>query len=132
MSESMTKSILIVDDEPDITTVLRKGLENEGFTVRTYNDPVEALRKFSPDTYDLVITDVLMPKLNGFELYSKMVKQDPRLKVGFLSGLEIHDKTYKLAHPESNIAFVLKKPLSVVTLVEKVKSELDEWRVVAN
>ena len=128
----MTKSILIVDDEPDITTVLRKGLENEGFTVRTFNDPVEALRRFSPHTYDLVITDVLMPKLNGFELYSKMVKQDPRLKVGFLSGLEIHDKTYKLAHPESNIAFVLKKPLSVITLVEKVKRELDEWRVVAN
>lgn len=119
---------MVVDDEPDVTSVLKQGLETEGFTVSAYNDPEEALGKFNPGSYELVITDVGMPKLNGLELYSRIVKQDPRLKVGFLTGYEMHDQTYKDVHPESNIAFVIKKPVSINTLIERVKVELDGWR----
>jgi DNA-binding response OmpR family regulator len=62
------KKILIVDDEPDITSSLKIGLEDNGFAVDTFNDSVLALSNFQADMYDLVLLDVKMPEMNGFEL----------------------------------------------------------------
>ena len=63
-----TYKILVVDDERDITSVIKKGLKNNGFEVDSYNDPVLALEKFRADVYDILIIDIKMPKMNGFEL----------------------------------------------------------------
>ena len=60
--------ILIVDDEPDITLSFKMILEGNGFKVDTYNDPVIAKGNFKPDAYDLVILDIRMPKVDGFEV----------------------------------------------------------------
>ena len=65
---------MIVYDEPDITSVLRRGREQYGFVVDTFNDPVEALSDFKVGYYDLLLLDISMPKMNGFELYKEMVK----------------------------------------------------------
>jgi DNA-binding response OmpR family regulator len=62
------KKILLVDDEPDITSSLKIGLEDNGFAVDTFNDSVLALSNFQADMYDLVLLDVKMPEMNGFEL----------------------------------------------------------------
>ena len=66
------KKILIVDDEPDVTFTLKKGLEDEGFQIDAFNDPLEALSYFKAGQYDMLLLDVKMPKLNGFELYKEL------------------------------------------------------------
>ena len=58
--------ILLVDDEPDITTLFKITLEDAGFIVHAYNDPLIALSKFKLDYYDLIIVDIKMPTIDGF------------------------------------------------------------------
>ena len=57
-----------MDDEPDITSLLRIALEGAGFSVDTFNDPSIAVQHFQPDSYDLVLLDIIMPKIDGLEL----------------------------------------------------------------
>lgn len=83
----MTK-ILIVDDDTDITLAFKKGLENDGFKVDVFNDPVEALSNFEASKYDLLLLDIRMPKMNGFELYKEMDKIDNDIKVCFIPHLK--------------------------------------------
>lgn len=68
------RRILIVDDEPDVTFTLKKGLEEEGFQIDIFNDPLEAQSYFKAGQYDMLLLDVNMPKLNGFELYRELKK----------------------------------------------------------
>ena len=72
--------ILIVDDEPDIAQVLKMGLEENGFAVDTYNDPLDAILNFKADSYDLLLIDIKMPKMNGFELYNRLHQIDKKAK----------------------------------------------------
>ena len=73
-SDKKRNKILLVDDEPDITLSFETTLQNAGFMVHTYQDPLIALAKFKPGHYDLVILDIKMPEMNGFELYAKCEK----------------------------------------------------------
>ena len=66
--------ILVVDDEPDLTQVSRLALEDHGFKVYSFNDPYLALSKYRPGLYDLVILDIKMPNMDGFELYLEIKK----------------------------------------------------------
>ena len=75
--------ILIVDDEPDITTVLKMTLEDAGFETESFNDPVLALDNFRKGSYSLLLLDINMPKMNGFELYTKIKKIDNKVRVCF-------------------------------------------------
>ena len=79
------KRILAVDDEPDITRLCSLALEYYGFKVDTFNDSEEALSNFRQDYYDLVILDIKMPVMNGFELLREIKKVDESVKVCFLS-----------------------------------------------
>ncbi len=74
--KAFSKIILIVDDDPDVATVFSIGLEDEGFEVYSYNDPLEALSNFKSNFYDLLLIDVNMPKMNGFELCTQILKFD--------------------------------------------------------
>jgi DNA-binding response OmpR family regulator len=74
---------LIVDDEADITTVLKMTLEDNGFQVASFNDPILALENFRKRSYSLLILDINMPKMNSFELYTKIKKIDDKVKVCF-------------------------------------------------
>jgi DNA-binding response OmpR family regulator len=82
--------ILLVDDEPDITMSFEATLQNAGFVVQTYQDPLIALAKFKPGYYDLVILDIKMPKMNGFELYAEMRKVDYKAKFCFITAGEMY------------------------------------------
>ena len=66
------KKILIVDDEPDICLTLANVLEGNGFVVDTFDDPLLALQDFRKVMYDLLILDIKMEKMNGFELYEEI------------------------------------------------------------
>jgi DNA-binding response OmpR family regulator len=79
---------LVVDDEPDITLALRLGLESQGFQVDAFNDPTEALSNFRSDLYDLLLLDIKIPSMNGYELYDEMKKIDDKVKICFLTAFE--------------------------------------------
>jgi two-component system, OmpR family, response regulator ChvI len=80
--------VMIVDDEQDITTIFKIGLENNQFIVTTFNDPVEALSRFKPGLYDFMILDIRMAGMNGFQLYHKIRHIDDKVKVCFLTAFE--------------------------------------------
>jgi DNA-binding response OmpR family regulator len=72
------KKILVVNDEPDVTTMLKMTLERAGLRVDTFNDPVLALKSYKPNLYDLVILDVIMPEVDGLELYTQLKRKEIR------------------------------------------------------
>jgi two-component system catabolic regulation response regulator CreB/two-component system response regulator ChvI len=71
---------MVVDDDPDITFSFKGILESNGFLVRAYSDPLKALSEFKTKYYDLLLIDIRMPKLDGFELYNLLQKKIPRSK----------------------------------------------------
>ena len=73
--------ILLVDDEPDVCMVYQIVLEDAGFECIPYTDPVKALRQFKPCFYDLILLDIKMPVLNGFELCKKIIEIDRALYI---------------------------------------------------
>jgi DNA-binding NtrC family response regulator len=79
------KRILVVDDESDICLTLANVLEGNGFVVDTFDDPLLALQDFRKDFYDLLILDIKMGKMNGFELYDEIRMIDDKVKVCFLT-----------------------------------------------
>jgi DNA-binding response OmpR family regulator len=89
------RSILLVDDEYDHNSIFTISLQDAGFEVDAYNDPKLALSAFRPDYYDLLILDIKMPKMDGYELYDKIRKIDDKVKVCFLTASERYKDTKK-------------------------------------
>ena len=89
------KKILAVDDEPDLTKLCSLALEYHGFKVDTFNDPQEALSNYRPGYYDLVILDIKMPKMDGFQLYDEIKKKDHKAKVCFLTASELYYEEFR-------------------------------------
>jgi two-component system, OmpR family, response regulator ChvI len=117
-------SILVVDDEIDITLAFKKGLENNGFMVDIYNDPVTALLNFKPDFYDLILVDVRMPKMNGFELYQEIEKVDKKSKVCFITAFEVYYHALREIFPTLEVGCFIRKPIEIDDLVKRINSEI--------
>ena len=113
--------ILAVDDEPDLTMLCRMSLEHYGFEVDTFNDPQEALSKFKPGSYDLVILDIKMPKMDGFELYHKIKKKDNNANICFLTASELYYEEFrKKEYYELDKSMFIRKPIDNEELVKEV------------
>jgi two-component system, OmpR family, response regulator ChvI len=119
------KRILIVDDEPSITLAFKKGLENDGFEVDTFTDPSSALLNFKTNSYDLLLLDVKMPKMNGFELYQEMQKIDNKVKVCFITAFEVYYEALREVFPNLEIGCFIRKPIEIDELVKRIKKELN-------
>ncbi len=121
----MKVRLLIVDDEPDITAVLKAGLEKDGFAVDTFNHPREALEKFKPGVYNMVMLDVRMPDIDGFTLYEKLKAIDNKVKVTFMTAFDVaYLDLFKEKFPFLPERNYMKKPLTIRTLGKQIKSEL--------
>ena len=112
--------ILIVDDEKDIVAVLRRGLERNGFKVDGFIDPKEALANFKKERYDLVILDIKMPNMNGFELSRELAKIDEDAKIGFMSAFEINLDEARVVFPTLKALFFIRKPISLQKMVQQI------------
>ena len=77
--------ILLVDDEPDIIYSIKKVLEINGFAVDSFTDPTLALSNFKRELYDLILLDIKMPKMNGLDLYQKIMNIDKNIKICFIT-----------------------------------------------
>ena len=90
-----TTRLLLVDNEPDNTSVLSMGLEDEGYIVDAFTDPILALSNFKPNYYSLVILDINMPKMNGYDLYKEIRKLDNKVKICFLTASELYNESLR-------------------------------------
>ena len=124
------KSILIVDDDVDITLSFSLALEDSGlFVVDTYNDPLVALSNYRPNSYDLLLLDIKMPKMNGFELYEEIKKLDNKVKVCFISAYDVDytalGEQFPSLKKDSLIPkSIIRKPIEVSRLIERIELEL--------
>ncbi len=119
----MTK-IFLVDDEPDIANSLKTGLERKGFNVDVYTDPTEALAKYKPHYYDLLLIDIRMPKLNGFELVREIRKVDTDSEVWFLTAFEVYYEEFKKMFPNLDVKSFIQKPVSLNELSGRITERI--------
>ena len=126
-SQGTKVRILVVDDEPDITLTLEAGLEIVGlFDVDTFNDPESALKSFKPDYYSLVLIDIMMPKMDGFQLYESIKKIDPDVKACFLTASEMYYGVHRgVEHCALNKDVFLQKPISNDDLIKEVNKKIN-------
>ncbi len=115
---------MAVDDDSDITFTLKMSLEKRGFSVDVYNDPTEALANFKPDYYDLLLLDVKMPQMNGFELYQEIDKVDRNVKVCFFTAYEAFYETLRKQFLNLKTDCLISKPVSIIDLIKKIDKEL--------
>ena len=122
------KKILVVDDEPDITFSIKLVLETNGFaSVDTFNDPADVISKYNnqPGTmYDLLIIDILMPRMNGFELYEKIKKIDHNAKVCFITAYRMYFEALREMYPDYEVDYFMNKPFVNEDLLRKVASAI--------
>jgi CheY-like chemotaxis protein len=120
----MTKRILLVDDEPDVIYTIKNILEDNGFQVDAFNDPIIALKSYTANLYDLVILDIKMPKMDGFELYTKIREKDPKVKICFLTASEMYYEKFRKARSEFGRIIgedcFIQKPIKNEDLVKKL------------
>jgi DNA-binding NtrC family response regulator len=119
---SSNKTILLVDDEPDVLFAVKLALERGGFIVHGYENPEKALSEYSPGKYDLLIVDIKMPYMNGLEFGAKIRQADPRARICFLTAindLTAYSDYYKKCSsiPGETIAFT-QKPIENNVLLE--------------
>jgi two-component system response regulator ChvI len=121
--------ILVVDDESDITTIMKKGLEMQGFKVDTFNNPIQAKEQFKAGAYDLVLLDVRMTPINGFELYRELSKIDNKVKACFITAFEIYYDEFRRVFPKLQVDCFVRKPVSMDNLAKIIRQKLEEERV---
>ncbi len=119
------KKILVVDDEPDLTILCKMILEDEGFTVDAFTDSLLALSNFKPNFYDLVILDIKMPDMDGFELYKKILELDDYTNICFLTASEMYYEKFR----EKEYSFIdrelfIHKPIENEDLIKKINKIL--------
>jgi DNA-binding response OmpR family regulator len=113
------KKILIIDDEVDLTFTFKVGLEDTGlFTVDTLNDPQDMLLNFKPSMYDLLLIDMRMPQMSGYELYKELIKIDAKVKVIFLtaSPFEVLQEVF----PTFDKNYYILKPVEIAELIKRI------------
>ena len=119
--------ILAIDDEPDLTMYCKMALEHYGFEVKTYNDPKEALSNYKPGYYDLVILDIKMPEMDGFELYHEIKKKDANAKICFLTASELYyDEFRKKEYYALEKGLFMRKPIDNDELVSEIQKMIEK------
>jgi CheY-like chemotaxis protein len=127
------KRILIVDDEADVTLTFKAGIEdsnnktdaNKRIEVYTSSNPVVALSEFKPNFYDLLLSDINMPHMNGFELSEKILALDINVKICFMSSAEINLEALREIYPSLSLGCFIRKPVTIDYLLKRIMSELD-------
>ena len=118
----MNKRVLLVDDEPDLNLTLKMVLEENGFKVDSFTDPLLALQNFKEQDgmYNMIILDIKMPEMNGFELYRQIKNIDNKVKVCFLTASEMYYGVYTDIVNSLDAEYFIRKPIDSVELVKRV------------
>jgi DNA-binding NtrC family response regulator len=122
--------LLIVDDDPDIAQVLKRGLQKNSFLVNAFTNPEEALQSFKSDaeSYCLVVSDMRMPALSGIQLARKVKEINPNVKVILMTAFEIRDSEFSKVFPSTQVDGFVQKPIGIKDLTKKILSVISETR----
>jgi DNA-binding response OmpR family regulator len=120
-NKAINARIMLVDDEPDINAAMSVVLKRGGYDVDTFENPYIALEKLKPGFYGLIILDVKMPQMDGFELYREIKKVDKKAKICFLTASELYYENFRKEKfaPQDKELFII-KPISNTELLKKV------------
>jgi two-component system response regulator VicR len=115
----MPKKIMVVDNEPDTVDMVKAILEDGGFVVVTAYSGTECLKKVEVEKPDLILLDIMMPDLSGWDVYNRLRKTDKETKVSFLSAIEVsRERMDKLL--QSGLSDYITKPFTADELLERV------------
>ena len=122
------KSILIVDDEFDIVTLIKRALQKHGFKSLAFTDPLLAFENFqnNSERFAVVISDIRMPSMNGYELIRKIKAKHPTIKTILISAFEIDKDEFSKMMPTVKIDSFITKPISLKQLVHVIENALKE------
>ncbi|MDW8438809.1 MAG: response regulator transcription factor, partial [Chloroherpetonaceae bacterium] len=118
----MNARILIVEDDERLASVLEKGLSEAGFLTSRAPDAESAFERFAAEAFDLVLTDIMLPKMNGIELCKKLKAQKPSLPVIMLTALGETDD--KLQGFDAGADDYLAKPFDFRELLARINARL--------
>jgi FixJ family two-component response regulator len=114
-----------VDDDSDVTSTFKMILEMNGFEVDAYTNPLSALSDFKPNEFGLLLLDIRMPAMNGFELFKKMKAIDSRVEACFITAFEDYREEFKESFPMLDEAkYFIRKPKAIEDLVNHVATIL--------
>jgi DNA-binding response OmpR family regulator len=118
---------MLVEDEADIAMTFKIVLESGvGLKVDSFTEPFAALNNFKSGLYDLIMIDIVLPNMNGFELYSRIRRLDEKVKVCFITASEMYcEEIRKEVYPELDTNYFIIKPISNEELISQVKNMLE-------
>ena len=105
-------------------TTYRVGLEENGFEVDGYTNPITALSRFRANFYDFLIIDIRMPFMNGFELAEKILNIDTSCKICFITAFDIYYESLVAEYPNLDFTCFLRKPISIDALKRQIEMQL--------
>jgi DNA-binding response OmpR family regulator len=123
LSKDAVCNIMVVDDEDDILITIKTGLEEKGFKIHTFRTAESALESFEHhplDYYDLVLTDIYMPNMNGFALYLCLKEKQPSLKIAFMTAFNIPIEEFRAVVPSIELNDIIQKPFSITDLATRI------------
>ena len=121
------RKLMLVDDEPDITETIKMGLEQTGkYVVAAFNNPLDALSQFRAGSFDIIILDIKMPKMNGFQFYREIRKIDPQVPIAFMTAFEIAFEEFRQLFPSLDVRCLIKKPITALELDRRITEELED------
>jgi two-component system, OmpR family, response regulator ChvI len=98
------------------------GLERNGFVVDAFNDPRKAIEEFKPNFYDMLILDIMMPQMTGFELYRELRAKDQDVSISLLTAFDVYYKDFPKMFPDMKVDKLMKKPIGINELVAFLRS----------
>jgi len=119
LAEQNKKSILVVDDEPDIITIIKMALQRNGCGVKEFTNPLLALQHFELNSteYDMILSDIRMPGMNGFDLVRKVKTINPQVKILLMTAFEMQKSELEKVLPSVKVDGLIQKPVSMRALV---------------
>jgi CheY-like chemotaxis protein len=125
LAEEEKNRILVVDDEPDIVYLVKRGLERNGFGVDGYTDPILALQNFKGGVYSLLLLDIKMPHIDGVEFFNIVDKEDNKVKVCFFSASDLSSNFKEKFQNSPDKFLFISKPISIPEMTRQITQVLD-------
>jgi DNA-binding response OmpR family regulator len=120
------KLVLLVDDEPSILSTTKAGLSDRGFTVKTAGGAEDAMKAIQSLKPSIVISDLVMPGTNGFELFQEVKKEKEFTKLPFVFLTSVDDYYAKKFGKEIGGAAYVTKPVDIDELERIIKDKIGE------